>query len=176
MHSVDATVCYGKDKKEAFENGLKVFDGILKSRWEELGFADWYYPFDGKEHKDSMGCRLENEIKKFLGDGFRFTGRGEGRNRFHHERWEPVIEGNSEKAKEIFDFLKMGEEKINEHGFVPWRKDEELFAWIKSSKLWAVRIYIPANDEYGYEEVSLDEALKEVAGKRFYIVAVDMHS
>lgn len=175
MHSVDATVCYGKDKKEAFENGLKVFDGILKSRWEELGFADWYYPFDGKEHKDSMGSRLENEIMKFLGDGFRFTGRGEGRNRFHHERWESVVEGNSDKAKEIFDFLRMAEKKKDEGRWLPW-DDEELMEWIKSEKLWAERIYIPANDEYGFKLVSLDEALKEVEGKQFCIVAVDMHT
>jgi len=123
----------------------------------------------------SSRCRIENEIMKFLGDSFSFTGRGEGRNRFHHERWEPVIEGNSEKAKEIFDFLKMAEPKKEEDGWLDWGEDEELMAWIKSEKLWAKNIYIPANSEYGYQEVSLDEALKEVEGKRFYIVAVDMH-
>lgn len=175
MHTVDATICYGKDKKEAYENGLKVFDGILKCRDQEFGALDWYYPFDGEEHKDSMGCRIENEIKKFLGDVFSFTGRGEGRNRFHHQRWEPVIEGNSEKAKEIFDFLRMAEKKKDEGRRLPW-DDEELMKWIKSEKLWAENIYIPANDEFGYMEVGLDEALKEVEGKRFYIVAVDMHS
>lgn len=176
MHTVDATVCYGKNKKEAFENGLKVFDGILKYRKEELGCLDWYYPFDGKEHKDSMGCRIENEIKKFLGNVFEFTGREEGCNRFYHERWEPVIEGNSEKAKEIFDFLRMGEEKMEEDMWVPWSTDEELHNWIMSNKLWAERIYIPANSKYGFKLVSLDEALKEVKGKRFYLVAVDMHT
>ena len=175
MHSVDATVCYGKDKKEAFENGLKVFDGILKYRREELGAVDWYLPFDGKEHKDDTGYRIANEIETLLSSIFIFS-TDHSRNRFHHERWEPVIEGNSEKAKEIFDFLRMAEAKTDEGRLVRWEKDEELFAWIKSSKLWAVRIYIPANDEYGFKLVSLDEALKEVEGKQFCIVAVDMHS
>ncbi len=86
MHTVDVTVCYGKNKKKAFQNGLKVFYGILKFRWEELLALDYFFPFDGEEEK------MIPEMGKY-------------KNRFYHERWEPVIEGNSKKAKEIFDYL-----------------------------------------------------------------------
>jgi hypothetical protein len=122
-----------------------------------------------------LGYEMQSVLRKILPDGFIELSRAEGRNRFHHERWEPVIEGNSEKAKEIIDFLKMAEEKKEENGWLVWGDHEELVAWIKSRRLWAENIYIPTDGKYGFVETNLDEALKEVAGKRFYIVAVDMH-
>lgn len=160
MNTVYAAICYGKDENEAYQNGLKIFEAMLISRWQGDGYLDFYFPFDGKEQTE-------------------FPELGNYYNRYHHERWEPVIEGNSEKAKEMFDFLRIVEEKKEEGKGKDGKwwscRREETEKWIESNKLWADVLFIQADNEYGYEKTSVDEALKEVNGKRFYIVAVDIH-